>query len=127
MTSELEYRSVHPIGDSDPSDMPVVSLERAVGFYHRLGFEVEARSQEPVPSATIRRGGVTLRLAENGGDPEQASCYLAVSDVDQAWQDLKERGSEPGPISGSEHDGKQYRVFFLRDPEGLCYCIGAPA
>ena len=37
---------------------------------------------------TMTRDGITIGLAQNGGDPEQASCYIDVTDVDNARAEL---------------------------------------
>ena len=119
------YNSVHPIGDTDPLNLPVPDAERAVPYYEeQLGFTVGGREETPVRRLTLRRDGITISLVENGGDPEQASCYLAVSDVDAARAELAERGAAPGEIRVDNYGGSSYRVFFVRDPVGLCYCIG---
>jgi lactoylglutathione lyase len=119
------FRSVHPIGDTDPKNLPVPDLENALPFYEQaLGFTVRSRGAVPYPSVVIARDGVEMVLAENGGDPEQASCYIAVSDVDLAYRELWDKGVNPTDLRVDEHAGKKYRVFFVRAPDGLCYCLG---
>jgi hypothetical protein len=119
------YNAVSPIGETDPKNLPVPDLESALPFYEQaLGFTVRSRSRSPYPSAVIVRDGVEMLLAENGGDPEQASCYISVSDVDLAYRELWDRGVNPTDIRTDNHAGKKYRVFFVRAPDGLCYCLG---
>jgi lactoylglutathione lyase len=119
------YQSVHPIGDTDPNNLPVGDLKAALPYYvEKLGFTVESRSTEPHPAAVIARNGVRMRLAENGGDPGQASCYIAVSDVDQAFAELSGQDLDMSALRVDQHGGKSYRVFFVRAPDGLCYCLG---
>lgn len=125
MPATSAFHAIFPIGASDPADLPVRDLAAAVPFYERaLGFAVVERRSHPAPAAVLRRDQVTLTLAENGGDPEQASCYIAVSDVDQAYAECRERGLDLSPIRLDQHGGTPYRVFFLRAPDGLCYCLG---
>jgi lactoylglutathione lyase len=125
MQAQSVYQSVHPIGETNPNDLPVGDLETAVPFYvEKLGFTVESRSAEPHKAAVIARDGVRMRLAENGGDPGQASCYIGVSDVDQARAELGGKGLDMSEIRVDQHGGKTYRVFFVRAPDGLCYCLG---
>lgn len=125
MQTQSLYQSVHPIGDTDPNNLPVGDLEAALPYYvENLGFTVESRTTEPHPAAVIARDGIRMRLAENGGDPEQASCYLAVSDVDAALAELTGKGLDLSAIRLDQHAGKSYRVFFVRAPDGLCYCLG---
>jgi hypothetical protein len=65
-------------------------------------------------------------LAVNGGDPEQASCWFSVSDVDALWLELNAKGIDPGIIDEQEYDGKRYRVFFAKEPYGVCFCFTQP-
>ncbi len=119
------FNSVHPIGDTDPKNLPVPDLESALPFYEKaLGFAVRSRSASPYPSAVIARDTVEMVLAENGGDPEQASCYMAVSDVDLAYREMWDKGVNPSDLRLDDHGGKKYRVFFVRAPDGLCFCLG---
>jgi lactoylglutathione lyase len=124
----VEFQAVSPIGNSDPRNLPVRDLEAALPFYQEiLGFTVIARTDHPQRSATLYRDAVTLALVENGGDPEQASCYIAVSNVEGARAELDERHLDISPIRVDQYGGQAYRVFFLRVPDGLCYCIGQKA
>ena len=118
-----KFMSVAPIGNTDPLELPVADAARAAAYYQsRLGFEVVDRTPTAV---TITRDAVTLRLVQNGGDPEQASCYVAVSDIDALHREYRARGigSEIGEM---EYDGKTYRLLWVRDPDGICYCLGQP-
>ena len=118
-----DFLSVSPIGDTDPLDLPVADAARAAEFYRdRLGFQV--LELEPT-AATVVRNDVTLRLAQNGGDSEQASCYIGVSDIDAVQREYQAQGVT-GEVSQMQHDGTTYRVIWVRDPDGLCYCIGQP-
>jgi catechol 2,3-dioxygenase-like lactoylglutathione lyase family enzyme len=122
------FKSVHPIGDTDPLNLPVADVDQAAGYYEKyLGFTVKSRSDAPHRAAVLSRDGIEIRLAENGGDPAQASCYISVSDVDLAFQELKGRGLDLSPIRTDNHNNQSYRVFFVRAPDGLCYCLGQPA
>lgn len=124
----VAFQAVSPIGNSDPRNLPVRDLEAALPFYQEtLGFTVVARTDHPHQGATLRRDAVTLGLVENGGDPQQASCYIAVSDVEGARAELNERRLDISPIRVDQYGGQAYRVFFLRAPDGLCYCLGEQA
>ena len=35
-------------------------------------------------------------------------------------------GIAPGIIDEQEYDGKPYRVFFAKDPYGVCFCFTQP-
>ena len=120
--SKPEYISIHPIGDTNPLDMPVANVEKAVRWYEEcMGFTLASRDET---SATVTRDGVQIRLAENGGDPEQASCYVDVSDVDDARAELAANYVNVSEIRIDHYGGASYRVFFAKDDDGLCYCLG---
>ena len=118
------YQAVHPIGQSDPLDLPVRNIDTAGVWYEmRMEFRIADRDENH-RSLRIVRDNVTLRLCENGRDPGQESCYIVVSDVEAARDELDQHEVDLSPIGEQEHDGASYRVFFARDPDGLCYCIG---
>src|SRR2546421_586929 len=122
------FKSVHPIGDTDPLNLPVANVDEAVRYYEKyMGFTVKSRSDTPCRAAVLSRDGIEIRLAENGGDPEQASCYISVSDVDRMFEELRDRGLDLSAIRTDNHNNQNYRVFFVRAPDGLCYCLGQPA
>lgn len=128
MESASRFEKVFPIGDTDPQNLPVADVASAAPFYEQsLGFTLVERSDEGRKTVRLRRNAVEIVLAENGGDPEQASCYFAVSDVDQAFADLHNKNVDTTPIQVQEHNGTRYRVFFVRAPDGLCFCLGQPA
>ena len=119
------YKSVYPIGDSDPGNLPVANVTQAAAYYQdNLGFALIAQVETPVRAITLRRDGVTLTLAENGGDPTQASCYIETSDIDAARAELDGKGLDISPLRDDTHGDNAYRVFFVRAPDGLCYCLG---
>lgn len=125
MSAKSVYRSIHPIGDSDPQNMPVADAEQAATYYQqRMGFVIVLRQEAPIKSILLRRDDVELVLAENGGDPEQASCYIETSDVEQARTELQASGCEVSYLRNDTYGEASYRVFFVRAPDGLCYCLG---
>ena len=119
------FQSISPIGNTDPLDLPVADVHQAIAYYQdKLGFQVKSLEGG---AATLTRDDVTLRLAQNGGDPEQASCYIGVRDVETVHREFLSRGvGVSDTVSELEHEGTTYRVIWLRDPDGLCYCIGQP-
>ena len=122
------FKGVFPIGDTDPQNLPVASVREAAPFYATvMGFSIAEETGAPHPAARLKRDAVEMVLAENGGDPEQSSCYLSVSDVDQAHAEMEQAGAAPSAVGTQEHGGSPYRVFFVRAPDGLCYCLGQPA
>ncbi len=89
-----------------------------------LGFSLVSKEGK---TAILRRDEATIGLAVNGRDPEQASCYFAVGDVEALRRELEAKGIEPSPLRLDEHEGKRYRVFFAKEPYGVCFCFGQPA
>lgn len=122
MSDTATFRGVYPIGDTEVKALPVKHLGPAIGYYTRvLGFAVVSKAEK---AAVLQRDQAQIGLAENGQDPEQASCYFAVSDVEALRRELERAGIEPTPIRGDEHEGKQYRICFAREPYGVCFCFG---
>jgi lactoylglutathione lyase len=124
MSVPITFHSVASIGDTDPLALPVKELGPAIEWYTQvLGFQVTEQQSE---KALLQRDTVTIGLACNGSDPEQASCYFAVRDVNTLHRELEAKGIEPSALRVDEHGGKRFRVFFAREPYGVCFCFGEP-
>jgi len=118
----VAFQSVSPIGDTDTNALPVKDVGPAVAYYTQvLGFDVVSREGD---AAVLRRGAATIGLQKNDADPEQASCYFSVSDVDALRAEYAARHVEPSPVRVDEYGGKSYRVFFAKEPYGVCFCFG---
>src|SRR4051794_12424087 len=125
MSQQLFFKRVSPIGDTDTQALPVKAVGPAIGYYTQvLGFSVVSKDEK---TAVLRRDDVTIGLAVNGKDPEQASCYFDVGDVEALRAELAAKGIEPSPLRVDEYGGKRYRVFFAKEPYGVCFCFGQPA
>jgi lactoylglutathione lyase len=125
MSQGAVFKGVYPIGDTDTNALPVKSIGPAVGYYTQvLGFSLVEKDRE---SAVLTRDDVRIGLAVNGRDPEQASCYFDVSDVEALRCELEARHIEPGDVAVQEHEGRSFRVFFAKEPYGVCFCFGQPA
>jgi hypothetical protein len=121
MSTSVFFRAAGPIGETDTNALPVKELGPAVGYYTQcLGFSVV--SKEP-KTAVLTRDNVQIGLAVNGQDPEQASCWFSVNDVEALWRELDSKGIEPGIIDEQVYDGKPHRVFFAKEPYGVCFCF----
>jgi lactoylglutathione lyase len=124
-SERVVFQGVFPIGDTDTNALPVKEVGPAVGYYTQvLGFSTVGKDRT---TALLERDGVRIGLAVNGKDPEQASCYFAVSDVEALRRELDARGIEPTEVRVQEHEGKRYRVCFAKEPYGVCFCFGQPA
>ena len=122
--SAVIFQSASAIGGTNVNALPVKALGPAIGYYvHVLGFTVTAKNGD---AATLRRGGAVIGLAQNGDDPEQASVYFSVSDAAELRRELIEKGIEPSELRTDEYNGKRYRVFFAKEPYGVCFCFGQP-
>jgi hypothetical protein len=124
MSDSIFFRSVSPIGDTKTEALPVESIDTAVRYYKDvLGFTPVTQQET---SATLKRDDVTIGLAVSGEDPEQASCYFSVSDVESLRQVLASKGMETSELRTDVHEGNSYRVFFAKEPYGVCFCFGQP-
>jgi len=118
------FKAVGPIGDTDTNALPVKETGPAIGYYIQcLGFSLVSKDRT---TAVLSRDDVRIGLAVNGRDPEQASCWFSVGDVDALWRELDAKGIEPGIIDEQEYDGTPYRAFFAKDPYGVCFCFTQP-
>lgn len=125
MSAGVRFTAVGPIGDTETDALPVKEIGPAVGFYTQcLGFTLMAKDRT---SARLRRDDVQIGLAVNGRDPEQASCWFSVGDVEALRREYDGKGIEPGMIDEQEYGGKRYRVFFAKEPYGVCFCFTQPA
>ena len=70
-------------------------------------------SLTPAQQQILRESGVAERLT-------------AVSDVEALRRELDAKGIQPGDIEVQQHEGKHYRVFFSKEPYGVCFCFGQP-
>ncbi len=118
------FNGVFPIGDTNVNALPVKDLGPAIGYYTQvLGFALVSRDK----IAVLKRDDATIGLEVNDADPEQASCYFAVSDVEALREELAAKGIEPSEVRLDNHGGKTYRVFFAKEPYGVCFCFGQAA
>jgi lactoylglutathione lyase len=125
MSQSVVFKGAYPIGDTDTNALPVKEIGPAVGYYTQvLGFSLVTKDPR---SAVLKRDEAQIGLAVNGQDPEQASCYFAVSDVEALRRELEAKGIQPGDVRVQEHGGNRYRVFFAKEPYGVCFCFGQPA
>jgi catechol 2,3-dioxygenase-like lactoylglutathione lyase family enzyme len=116
------FQSVSPIGDTDIKALPVSALGPAVAYYTQvLGFTLVVKTDK---SAVLSRDAAEIVLEINDRDPGQASCYFSVSDVDALHAEYTAKGIEPSPPRVDEYGGKRFRVFFAKEPYGVCFCFG---
>ena len=121
MSQILRFTSVGPIGDTDVSSLPVKEIGPAIGYYGQvLGFKVVSKEEN---SVVMSRDDVTIGLAANDEDPEQANCYFGVTDVESLREELDAMGIEPSAMRVDTHERQKFRVFFAKEPYGVCFCF----
>jgi len=119
---EAVFESVSPIGSSDPMALPVKDVGAAVAYYvNVLGFRCVSSS---VSLATLRRDSAEIGLSVSGADPDQASVYFSVSDIEALHRELTAKSASPSALREDIHGGQRYRVCFAREPYGVCFCFG---
>ena len=122
MSTRTPFQSAHAIGDTDVHALPVREIAPAIGYYTQvMGFEVVSRDDK---RAVLRRGEAEIGLEVNDADPTQASAYFNVADVEALRAEYEATGIEPGPFRIDEHGDGPYRVFFCKEPYGVCFCFG---
>ena len=125
MAAPTPFQAVYPIGDTDINALPAREIAPAIGYYTQvMGFEVVSSDEK---RAVLRRGEAEIGLAVNDADPTQASCYFAVNDVEALRVEYAATGIAPSPIRIDEHNDGPYRVFFCKEPYGVCFCFGQKA
>lgn len=107
--------------------LEVNSIEESLAFYHGvLGFEIAKHTPESEPPmATLQAGTLKLTLAQHLETMLKrgrgVNFFLGVADVDEYYQELKERGAEVAPPVDEGWGGRfitlqdpdRYRVFFV--------------
>ena len=119
----------------------VAEINRSIGFYRFLGFEVVVRTlsdldDEPVWAMLQAGDGdskIRLMLAVHGGvsheerrmRPSFAGLvwYLECDDVAGMFDALNDAGFKPEPVTELEDGTHQ---FFVRDPDGYEIAVTGP-
>src|SRR5687768_16665260 len=121
------FKVVAPISGEDIHALPVKDLARAITFFEKvLGFSTGQRTDSTV---TLMRDHVRIGLIQNPNhQPGKAgSLAFAVDDLQAIHHELSAKGANPGKFGIDRWDGRQYRTFFLREPDnGYCFCFHSP-
>jgi catechol 2,3-dioxygenase-like lactoylglutathione lyase family enzyme len=121
MQNEPLFKAVFPYQD-DVLALPVVDLDAAAQWYAK-GFglkEVERRS-DPKPAVILERDGVRIGFAITGGNAEDDGAAILVTDILRAKAELEANGVKVANLQIDKRDGKEFHVFFVVAPDGLCY------
>ena len=128
-----QFKTISPIGDGDTNAVPVKDIASAIRFYTQtLGFLLVTKDEQ---SAVLKRDDVQIRLvAKADHDPKRAgSFYFNVADVETLRCEFEGKGGKPGATEIQKYEGKNYRLFFIREcdmmevHDGYCFCFGQPA
>jgi hypothetical protein len=88
--------------------------------------EVERRDV-PVRTVILARDGTQIGFAENGGDSSQDGAAILVSNISALKAEFEADGPRPGQLAHrQQRDGKQFQVFFIAAPDGLCFYFHEP-
>ena len=113
--------------------LEVNSVEESLAFYNGLlGFAVSKHSpdSEP-PMATLQAGALKLTVAQHLETMLKrgrgVSFFLGVDDVDEYYEQLKEKGAEVWPPADEGWGGRfitlqdpdKYRLFFVEWTENV--------
>lgn len=126
MSPPCTFQDAYPYQD-DVLALPVTDINAAADWYgnHFQMQEVE-RTEHPVSTVVMERDGVRLGFAVNGGDAANDGAAILVSGIDSLQAELVARGVSVGNRRIDERDGKQFHVFFVVAPDGLCYYFHEP-
>ena len=120
------YKTTFPY-QKDAMSLPVKNLDAALPFYQSvMGFHFVSRQDVPTRSVILKRDNIQIGLAENGGGPSQDGCFFEVDDVEAAFAEMRSNGleQEDAGYRVDQYGSTHYRVFFVKAPDGLCYCLG---
>ncbi|MEM9566938.1 MAG: VOC family protein [Cyanobacteria bacterium P01_E01_bin.34] len=125
-TMKPVFQSASPYQD-DIFALPVNDLNAASKWYcTHFGMSEVERLDQPVPKVILKRDHTSLGFAINNGDPSQEGAAIQVSHIEQLKIEFETRGTPMGNCHIDEREGKEYNVFFVIAPDGLCYYFYEP-
>jgi catechol 2,3-dioxygenase-like lactoylglutathione lyase family enzyme len=105
--------------------MAVTDMAKAKAFYaEQLGFQVTTdygQGDQHWVTLSLPGGGATLTLSTQHGNmkPGSMRLYLATSDIEAAYSDLKAKGAKVNVVKDDLYGpGSGVKWFDLRDPDG---------
>lgn len=120
----IHYAGTFLISGHSIDTIPVQTIDSEIGYYTDiLGFTLESKNDT---TATLKRDEVTIGLEVNDEDPEQFSMGFRVNDAEAARAEIEAKGGAPSELRTDTYDGKQYRIFFSKEPYGVCFCFSQP-
>jgi catechol 2,3-dioxygenase-like lactoylglutathione lyase family enzyme len=126
MPDSPKFIAAYPY-QNDVLALPVADVDAAARWYsEHFGMTEVERRHDPVPTVILERDGTRIGFAVTGGDPEQDGAAILVSGIAGMKADFEARGVDPGNWRVDERKGKQFQVFFVVAPDGLCYYFHEP-
>ncbi|MEM9659922.1 MAG: VOC family protein [Planctomycetota bacterium] len=126
MSDRPRFEKAFPYQD-DLLSLPVADLEAASDWYcEHFGMTEVDRIDEPVPAVVLERDGVRIGFAVNGGDPAQDGAAVLVANLRGLKEELESKGTQVGDWRVDQRDGREFQVFFVVAPDGLCYYFHEP-
>jgi catechol 2,3-dioxygenase-like lactoylglutathione lyase family enzyme len=111
----------------DVLTLPVTDLDVASQWYSKaFGLKERERRALPRPAVILERDGVSMGFEINGGDASQDGAAILVSDIHRAKQEVEASGVRTGNWRVDKRDGKEFQVFFVVAPDGLCFYFHQP-
>ena len=124
--SETQFKATFPYQNNILA-LPVTDLDVAAQWYsHHFGMQEVERFNKPFPTVVLERDGTRIGFATNGGDPTQDGAAVLVSNIKGIKEEFEASGVKSGNWRVDERDGKQFQVFFVVAPDGLCYYFHEP-
>lgn len=104
--------------------IPVTDVDRAVGFYGRLGWRLdadyEAGAKFRIVQFTPPGSPCSIQFGRGGTSesPRSAYCFLVMAHIDEAWKELLDKDIGVSDVFHNSYDhGYEERVV-SPDPQG---------
>ncbi len=124
--SNPRFKSASAFQD-DVLALPVKSRDDAAAWYAKhFGMTELERRDEPVRTVILQRDGARIGFAENGRDSTQDGAAILVSNIHALKVEFESVGLAVGNWRIDNRDGKQFQVFFIVAPDGLCFYFHEP-
>ncbi len=107
--------------------LPVSDADEAATWYaSHFGLTEVERPDAEHKTVIMERDGVRFGFAENGGKSEEEGAAILVRDIQGVRDELEGRGVQAANWRVDERDGREFQVFFVIAPDGLCYYFHEP-
>jgi catechol 2,3-dioxygenase-like lactoylglutathione lyase family enzyme len=126
VTEQAGFKKAYPF-QKDVLALPVADLNATSQWYSKhFGMAEVERIDRPVPTVILERDGTRIGFAINGGDASQDGAAILVTNIGKMKEELESNGANISNWRVDERDGRQFQVFFVVAPDGLCYYFHEP-